>query len=247
MFNELQRTLPNFLKLLEPRKIHLWHFNHTLLPINQNLLSKDEKARAEQFHFAKDSAAFICSRATLRSILAQYTNIDPCEIRFHYTPYGKPFLDPLQNPHHLHFNVSHSHQAIIYAISQGYEVGVDIEYMNHTIDYLSIAKNFFSPYEYDYLNKTDKAQQSTLFYRILTCKEAFIKAIGLGLSYSLTDFDVGDFSNQSAKILRMKDDKNARKAWSLFYYTPLENYSAAIATRQTMPTVLDVSHVIHSP
>ena len=223
---------------LNSNEIHLWNASQKNSVIDFGCLSSDEKARAEQFHFEKDRYAFTFSRTLLRSILSRYLDLEPRAIRFNYTPHGKPFLDPLQNPNQLHFNVSHTHQTVIYAISKNHEVGVDVEYKNQTIDYLSIAKNFFSPYENDCLNKISTPQQCELFYRIWTCKEAFIKAIGLGLSYALNDFDVGEFSNQSAKILRIKNEPEKAKTWSLFCWNPEEGYAAALAVGQKMPKII---------
>lgn len=216
---------------INPREIHLWHARYVLSESHWELLSLDEKKRAEQFHFEKDQSIFVFSRAKLRTILSQYSDIAPNLLRFHYTAHGKPFLDPMQNPYHLQFNVSHSREVVTYAISRDEAVGVDVEYMNMKMDYLAIAKNFFSPHEYAYLQNV--GEQGPLFYRIWTCKEAFIKAIGFGLSYALTDFDVGDFSDTSAKILRIQGDETAGNTWSLFHWMPFEDYCAALAVRLT--------------
>jgi 4'-phosphopantetheinyl transferase len=223
---------------LNPNEIHLWHFNTENFHIEFSPLSPDEKARAEQFYFAKDRTAFSFSRAMLRTILSRYLDLEPNLIRFNYTSHGKPFLDPAQNPNQLHFNLSHTHQTVIYAISKNHEVGIDIEHMNPSIDYIAIAKNFFSHYENHALNKTDDAKKCELFYRIWTCKEAFIKAIGLGLSYTLHDFDVGEFSEQSAKILQIKKDSEIAKKWSLFCWHPEATYIAALAIKQLLPKII---------
>lgn len=225
------------LTLLKAGKIHLWHFNITQ-SIDWETLSPDEKIRAEQFYFEKDRIAYAFSRATLRCVLSQYIAIEPSTIKLNYTLYGKPFLDPSQNAQQLHFNVSHTHHCVVYAITKNDEVGVDVEYVKKNIDYAAIAKHFFSSQEYALINQAHPSEKCDIFYRIWTCKEAFIKALGLGLSYTLNDFDVGELSNNSAKILRIKNDFEKSKNWSLFCWTPMDGYVAALAVEREAAEVV---------
>lgn len=220
---------------IKNNEVHIWHF-----PLNAtqatdtcwHALATEEKERAERFYFEKDRIAYLLSRNGLRSILSRYTEIDPQTIRFKYTPYGKPFLDPLQNSGGIYFNVSHTHQCVLYAFTKNVEIGIDVEYLKNGIDYHSIAKNFFSKNEYQTLLEAAHEQKEALFYKIWTCKEAFIKAMGLGLSYSLADFDVIVQENQPARILGIKNAPDEAKTWSLYSFIPANSYMAAIAMKQ---------------
>lgn len=220
--------------------IHIWHFSfapHHKADRYWNVLTKDEKERADRFYFDKDRMAWLFSRGILRTILSQYLGIKPDAIRFQYTSYGKPFLDPLQNPAGLHFNVSHTHHCILYAFTKNIDIGIDVEYLKSDIDHQGIAKNFFSPYEYQLLTNANHEQQNTLFYKIWTCKEAFIKAIGQGLSYPLADFDVAVQENEPAKVLNIKGEPHEANQWTLHSFTPADRYIAAIATRQPVQQI----------
>lgn len=220
---------------LKDHEIHVWHFDFTAAhktDIYWHCLAKDEKDRAKRFYFEKDYNAYLLSRGILRSILAQYTGISPQAISLKYTLYGKPFLDPLQNSTGLYFNISHTHHCILYALTRNIEIGIDVEYLKSYLDYRGIAKSFFSNYEYQGLIETHHEQQRVLFYKIWTCKEAFIKAIGLGLSYSLADFDVDVQENQPAKMLNIKNAPDEAKQWKLCSFSPADGYIAAIATKQ---------------
>jgi len=221
--------------LLQNNEVHIWYF--TFSTVNQtdgywHLLTPEEQDHALRFYFQKDRQAYLLSRGILRSILAKYICVTPKAINLNYTSHGKPLLDPKQNSLRLHFNVSHTHQCILYAITKNIEIGIDVEYLKHDVDYQGMAKNFFSAYEYQTLIKAKAEQQSALFYQIWTCKEAFIKAIGLGLSYSLADFDVIWQEDQPAKILNIKGAPLEAAQWNLHAFIPVEHYRAVVAIQQ---------------
>lgn len=236
-------TMPNFsISNVLPHfnEIHIWHFTFTMeTPIDTywNSLSEEEKARANRFYFEKDQKANIFSRGILRSILSHYTGIAPNTLHLKNTLHGKPFIDPSQNPDQLCFNLSHTHQHILYAFTKGSEIGIDIEYIKSDLDYQSMAKRFFSAYEYQTLMATPVDQQRALFYKLWTCKEAYIKAIGLSLSHSLSDFEVCISDDQATTIHPIKPVPAEEAQWTLRSLTPIEGYIATVATNQPIHKV----------
>ena len=152
------------------------------------LLSTDERARAEQFRYIRDRRRFIVARGALRTLLADYLNVAPASIAFSYAPHGKPFVATDAVP--LYFNLSHSAERAIFAISRHYPLGTDIEFLQRDIDWRGLAARFFSPGERAALEKLPAADRQCAFFSCWTRKEAAVKAVGGGLSLPLSKCEV---------------------------------------------------------
>lgn len=152
-----------------------------------NPLSADEMARADRFVRAEDRTRFILARAALRHLLGQAVSAPPEKLAFSVGPYGKPFLADWPD---VQFNVSHSGSLALIGISAERPIGVDIELMRENIDELALARHFFCEQERRFLATLEGEAQLTAFYEIWTCKEAVLKAFGVGISSHLKDFCV---------------------------------------------------------
>lgn len=150
------------------------------------LLSADEMERANRFYRAEDRMRFILTRAALRELLGAATGLSPEKIAFRTGPYGKPYLADEPG---LHFNVSHSGSMALIGIADR-PVGVDIEAMRENIDEFELARAFFCDEEHRFLGRLEGAARLQAFYKIWTCKEAVLKAFGVGISTYLRDFSV---------------------------------------------------------
>lgn len=189
-------------------------------------LAGNELLRAEKFYFEKDKINYIFSRGVLRNIISSYSGEHPKDIHFSYNQYGKPFLQGSN----LSFNVSHSGNKILYAFTIAFSIGVDIESFKNNIDFLSIAKRFFSNNEYEKLCSIDPKWQQLAFYRCWTRKEAYIKAIGRGLHCPLTSFEVSLLPSEEPMLLRSEANQTNREIYKLVEILLDENYIASIAT-----------------
>ena len=150
-------------------------------------LSGDEIDRANRFLRAEDRARFMLTRAALRHLLAEETGASPDKLAFTLGPFGKPALAGAEA---LHFSVSHSGALALIGMSSSSLIGVDIELMRENIDELALARSFFCEQEYRLLEGLKGAAQLEAFYRIWTCKEAVLKAFGVGITAYLKDFQV---------------------------------------------------------
>jgi 4'-phosphopantetheinyl transferase len=216
---------PSTLPPLKSHVVHIWRANldHYSKP---SVLSPDETARAERFKFDVHRNRFIAARTILRRLLSQYLNHAPDSLQFEYTSYGKPYL-----PHSsIFFNLSHANEWALYAISLEEKTGVDIEHVKPDRDMENIAARFFSNTENQWLKKIPEDKKQEAFFRIWTCKEAFIKAIGEGLSFPLKDFDVA-IVDHSARIVSINQNEKEAALWSCVALDPVENYTAALAIR----------------
>ena len=197
----------------------------TAIRAYQSYLSPTEQQRAARFCFVSDQQRYQYSRGVLRCLLATYLGIAPSDVPLGCTVYGKPYLDIPSPP--LHFNVSHSQDCVLYAVTRQHPVGIDVEY-KRSIDAFSLAKRFFSSDEYQQLCQTPKPLQQQFFYDLWALKEAFIKAIGLGLSFSLAQFTI-ELTLQQATLKQVSDPRYDIHAWQLHYFQPQHHYRAAVA------------------
>ncbi|MBE9183761.1 4'-phosphopantetheinyl transferase superfamily protein [Microcoleus sp. LEGE 07076] len=218
---------------LDINEIHVWRVSlaqtETCLQSLQQTLSTDEQTKAERFYFPKDRNQFIVSRGALRAILSRYLHINPCLLRFEYNPYGKPSLTVAQGGDTLRFNLSHSHGITLIAMTKNRDVGVDIEGINPNISYLQIAESVFSPYENTLLRSLPKHLQLTAFFTCWTRKEAYIKAVGKGLSIPLNQFDVTLAPGEPPALLNVENKPAEASKWSLIELISSTDMVAAVA------------------
>ncbi len=153
------------------------------------LLSDVERARAGRFRFERDRVRFVARRAFLRKVLASSIGTAPAAVRLRISAQGRPELDP---PSELSFNGSHSDGLAVVAVAYQRIVGVDIERIRPVDDALDLARGSFSREETELLRAAPASTRSLAFLTIWTRKEAFVKAMGAGLSMPLDVFDVSD-------------------------------------------------------
>ena len=168
---------------LEKDNLHIWRIPLNIPPqkieLLKNELSSDEIIRSNRLLDPEKRNRFIAARGSLRLILGKYLPLEPDKIRFEYGPERKPFInnDP---PLEIAFNLSHSAGLAALAITDGLEVGIDIERIDRELDYERLAAQFFSPDEMERLKLFSPCRRRRGFYRIWTAKEAALKCAGSG-------------------------------------------------------------------
>lgn len=160
--------------------VDLWQW--PLVAADPDDLSADEMARANRFVFSRDRDRFIAGRARLRRILGRYLGQSPGRIAFSYGAFGRPEVTGIS------FNLSHSGEQAMLAVTKRAAIGVDIEAVR-PID-PEVARTHFAPSEVKALMALPDAEQVGAFYRCWTRKEAYLKAVGTGLSTDLSSFTV---------------------------------------------------------
>ncbi len=235
MFNETNwQPAPETLTLLES-EVHLFRVNleQPRWAVNKMsaCLSTEEDERADRFHFQRDRRRFTISRGVLRAVIGRYLERSPASIRFSYGEQGKPELAPAMGGTPLQFNVAHSHELALIAITAGAAVGVDLERIRELDDASAIAERYFSPRESAIFGQLPEDEQEAAFFNCWTRKEAFIKAIGEGLSFPLADFDVAFVPGEPARLLSIQNDAAEARQWSLQALVPWSGYTGAVAVR----------------
>lgn len=222
--------------LLPAGHIHVWRaivdVPLTRLQVYQETLSPDEQARAQRFKGSRHRRRFTAARGILRQILARYLRQSPRDIHFESGPFGKPFLqDPAGQS--LHFNVSHSRQWAVYAVSRDLEVGIDLEEDRDSLDYAGLAERICSADELLTFQTLPTTEQRAAFFRCWTRKEAFVKALGHGFSFPLQNVTVTFTSDDPPRILNLQLDLSGTDSppedWSLFNLPLGQGFWGALA------------------
>jgi len=202
-----------------------------------SVLSKEEEQRANRFHFDKHRKRFIHAHNALRIILSRYLETDPVQIRFAANEFGKPIIAS-KHAKSIEFNLTHSNNMALVAVTANQAVGIDIEYQRRKQpDTMALAKRFFSANEYEALSQLPAPQQLSGFFNAWTRKEAFIKAIGQGLSYPLDNFDVTLAPDEPAQLLRIGEDTAPQEKWFIHAFEPTEDYVGAVVVEGAVETV----------
>ena len=155
-----------------------------------SILSEDERERADKFKVEDKRQQYIITRGALRQRLGLVTNIKPEDFVFKILEHGKPVMANNYQCADITFNVSHSHDFALIAISQKHHLGIDVEKINHESKHDQLVTRFFSNAEQIEFQSIAKTNKARAFCACWTRKEAFIKAIGDGVSYGLDKFDV---------------------------------------------------------
>jgi 4'-phosphopantetheinyl transferase len=194
---------------LGPGEVHVWRAQlaGADTPALSQILSPDERIRAGRFHFAGDRARFISGRGLLRTILGRYLDLPPAELKFTHGPHGKPELTGVCSS--LQFNLSHSDDLMLLAVTHARAVGIDLEMMRDNVPFQALADYYFEPEDAWSLRLLPPAQRAWKFYDLWTSAEARLKATGIGLTKGL-------------KVI-------ASDCCSLLKLTPAAGYTAALA------------------
>ena len=214
--------------LLAADRVHVWRVrldqDEATTARMQRLLSGDELARAARFHFPHLRTHYVAARAALRLLCGAQTGTPAQNISFAYTQNEKPFLPGAV----LRFNVSHAHTVGLLAFALDREIGVDIEYVRDRIDAGQIALRYFSPAEISDFLSVANADRQQAFYNGWTRKEAYIKAIGDGLTFPLDRFRVSLIPGEPARLIEVDSAPTEAARWKMAAIDPGPGYTAAL-------------------
>lgn len=176
-------------------EVHLWAFASgrgsavaaALRERCAGLLDEAERKRAARFLFEEHQHDYIVFHALLRSVLARYLGLAARSLRFGATPEGKPGIDGLG------FNLSHSADRALLAVTAGEAVGADLELERDDLDALALADRYFYGAEIEAVRAAaggTAAEGRRSFFRHWVAKEAVLKGVGVGLGFPLDRFGV---------------------------------------------------------
>ena len=235
--------------IIQPGTIHVWATRLEASPDAvaraARTLSPDERARAARFRGQHLERRFVVSRAAVRRVLARYRGEDPAAIAFELGPHGKPLLSGDEPP----FSVSHSGDVAVIAVSGAGPVGVDVEEVRLIPELEQLAARTFARDEAATLAALPAADRANAFFRIWTAKEAYVKALGVGLAMPLDAFTVTAVTAittvtvQRAAPVAARGDAARFGAWWTRHFEPFRGFIGAVATSAADATVVEMGPV----
>ena len=234
---QIWQAPPNALTL-QPDEVHVWRVAldqpDAVVERLAETLAPDEASRAARFYFDRDRRHYTVGRGILRTLLGRYLDQPPTTLAFAYGAQNKPTLEQQvrradqTDQAGLRFNLSHSHGQALYGFTLRREIGIDIEQIRPMDDAEAIAERFFSARDYATFIALQPYERPEGFFNCWTRKEAYIKALGEGLSHPLDTFDVTLTPGDPARILAVRGDPQERERWSMVSLTPLAGYIGAL-------------------
>jgi 4'-phosphopantetheinyl transferase len=216
---------------LEPGEIHIWRIKvpdeHELPHYWTNLLTQEERERVNRKRLPIDSRRTLASRACLRTLLGGYLHLKPQDIKLKTKSEGKPFVEHQGTTSRIEFNVSHSGEWILMGFSLDRSLGIDVEQRRELV-FGDLVNDFFAPSEQKQWNALNPDQHSMAFFSAWTRKEAYLKAIGLGLTKALNSFAVSLNDKSPSQIDWCSDNPTTCRHWQIVDLEPAPDYKGAL-------------------
>jgi len=187
-------------------------------PADLALVTDADRTRASGFRAQIDARRFIAGRAATRRLLAGRLGHAPEDLLIAYGPFGRPYLPASA----LRFSVSHAGPLLLVTMAMGLELGCDIEEALPNRDLLSIAEAFFTPEESGRIAALSGEARAASFYDCWTCKEAYLKAVGVGASLPMDSFAFTPGAAGTGQLTKRGVD------WCSTSWTPAPGYHAAV-------------------
>lgn len=172
------------MKLIDGPCVDVWRIRLDESSASDETLSAQERGRAARFLAERDARRYRNAHVALRNILARYVERNPRALTFRENEFGKPTLAMVTD---VEFNLAHSGECALVAVTRGAPVGVDVEWLRDEFGGMELARRFFAPREIESLHAEPER-----FFEIWTRKESFLKGIGSGVSFPLNQCDVCD-------------------------------------------------------
>lgn len=198
-------------------------------PGERESLSQKELTQASRFRFERDTRRFLARRRALRRILSRYVEQPPEDLNFATNPFGKPGLI-LPGGNTWAFNLSHSQDLAVLAVTRGLELGIDVEYALKPVpDLFEVLRVVCRPVEVQQLLSLPDAWHQSTFFRLWTFKEAYLKALGTGLSKEADSVHVRISGEE--KDVRVSLEPHEEKDWQTSVFEPHPGYISTLAVK----------------
>jgi 4'-phosphopantetheinyl transferase len=239
---------------LQHARVHVWAFSLEAAPpvLEQcrQYLSPAERQRADRFVFPRDRLHHTVAHGIMRHLLGAYCDVRPESLEFDVNAAGKPRLKPRGGPAEaLQFNLTHSDDRAVLGVSDGRELGVDLEKIR-SIEAVEISRRFFFGSEREAIESAVSERRESIFYRYWVAKEAVLKAQGIGLGFPLDHFRVEFLPDGNTARIETLDPSRLESAWTVKMLSCDAGWLGAVAARGADwdvkaegPVVTDPSHL----
>ena len=228
-----QRIWPSVSNIpqLSKNDVHVWRIYNNCIIHNAEMisfLSPSEIEKAKRFRVEGSKDKYVAARSSLRIILGAYLNVSPSDIQFSHTPQGKPYVNVDSESTGIQFNLSHSKDLTLIAVTNTRHVGIDVEYIRPISEMGQLVERFFSFDEKQIYTSNILEDNIKVFYKLWTRKEALSKALGYGLTIPLDKLDVSNsFDEDDGELLFAYGFGNVSK-WSFYDINLVADYSSSL-------------------
>ena len=231
------QTIPQLIPLvnwdLGPTEVHVWTTSLDVVPkvlsTFERILCSSEMESARRFRVKQHRNRFIAARGFVRTLLSHYLRINPAEPEFVYGPYGKPSLSTAFRESGLNFNLAHSENLAVIAVTQAGAIGVDVERIRPLADAGELVAQFFSARTRAAFQNLPLEQKPTAFFNLWTRKEAWLKATGEGIGSLLNVVEVSFLPDEPPRLLSLPREVQTLGPWVLHEFSPRPGFIAALA------------------
>lgn len=216
-------------------EVHIWRATWEALrprrELFEPLLSPHERSRAERYITEELTESSVLTHGWVREVLARYLEREPTQLEFHYGEHDKPALATGE----LHFNVSHTADTVVVAVTTLAEFGIDIEHERVDRDLAQLARRYFAPREVERFDALPIEEQPAAFYRAWTRKEAYLKAKGGGLTLPLDRFVVTLDPDEPPHLVHTDLDPPDHPGWHLLSFRASPDIAGALILPREVP------------
>jgi 4'-phosphopantetheinyl transferase len=232
---------------LPDRGVHLWYAfpdewkDPVLIAAARRLLGDEEIARMDRFHFSEHRHLYLVSHLLLRTTLSRYSNLPPNAWRFTNNAFGRPRLDPNAASMPLCFSLSHTKGLAVVGVTKRREIGADVEQAVRSVNAAELSRRFFSPKETAALEMLAPGLLQEQFFLYWTLKEAYIKALGRGLSHPLDSFSFRLTGRRPHRIGFSADEPQNPEKWRFVLIAPRPQSVAALCVASVEEEAIELT------
>lgn len=208
----------------------------------RSMLSPEERERQQRFHFEKDRHSFLVSHALVRRVLSTYVDVDPADWQFSAGRHGRPEIAGPTGVPALRFNLTHTAGLTGCLVTLAADCGIDAELISKRGNLLAIAEKMFADSELVALKKLDGRAFLEQFFIFWTLREAYCKALGVGLGFSKKDYTFAAGGDDRVRISFDTQAGDADGRWQFTLLRPGADHMVAVAVRSDGPATRDVVH-----
>jgi 4'-phosphopantetheinyl transferase len=217
--------------------VHLWVMRERAIEATERdrvrtaTLDPDERLQADQYRDPEARRLYIASRVLIRQALSVYRpDVAPSRWRFQRTSAGRPFVSEPPISPRLHFSLSHTTGLILLAVGGFAEIGVDTERLDRADVDADFARRVFSLEEADAIDAALPTDRRRRTVEVWTLKEAYVKALGAGLSLAFDQFSFDAPPAQDATLIYDRVQEDVR-GWFFRRYIEQDSHCVALAMR----------------
>jgi 4'-phosphopantetheinyl transferase len=196
----------------------------------ENWLSDHEAQRHRRFHFERHRHQYLLSHALLRKTLSRYAACSPAEWEFTYSEHGRPEIATAGVPD-IRFNLTHTDGLSACVVTLGNSCGIDSEKLMARHNPGGVARRMFSAAEYATLQKLEGDSFLDYFYRHWTLREAYVKAIGIGITFPTKKLQFVTEEDGATRIDFGNEIDDNPEEWAFAVFRPTREHTLAVAVR----------------